>query len=85
MIDTRGIGDAVFSRRDLRRYRLSKASDVCKRATGEAPTVQQVIGILRRLVPGAAISAAPEPMLHTAGFPMPREGTLDTDRDRRPT
>jgi len=54
--------------------------DVYNLATGDAPTVTHMIEILRRLVPGAALSAGSGPMLHTGGFPMPRKGALDSDR-----
>jgi UDP-glucose 4-epimerase len=56
--------------------------DVYNIASGEAPTVAELIEILNRLVPGADLSAGPGPMLHVGGFPMPRKGTLNCDRAR---
>ena len=54
--------------------------DVYNIATGEAQTVAELIDVLKRLVPGADLSAGPGPVLHTGGFPMPRKGLLNCDR-----
>lgn len=49
-------------------------------ATGEAPTISDVVRYVRELVPGADVSAAPGPYLHGGQFPCARKGALDIAR-----
>jgi len=50
--------------------------------SGEAPTLQQLIDIVKELVPGAELSAGPGPYRHPGGVPVARKGALDITRAR---
>jgi nucleoside-diphosphate-sugar epimerase len=54
--------------------------DVYNLATGVAPSVAEMVAVLRDLVPGADLSVGPGALKHTGGFDMPRKGALDSRR-----
>jgi len=49
-------------------------------ATGTARSVQEMIALLREIVPGVRISAGPGAIKHPGGIEMPRKGALDSSR-----
>jgi UDP-glucose 4-epimerase len=54
--------------------------DTYNLATGTAPSVHEMIAILREIVPGARISAGDGEIKHPGGIDMPRKGALDISR-----
>jgi nucleoside-diphosphate-sugar epimerase len=54
--------------------------DTYNLATGTAPSVHEMIAILRDIVPGARISAGDGEIKHPGGIDMPRKGALDSSR-----
>jgi nucleoside-diphosphate-sugar epimerase len=54
--------------------------DVYNIASGEAPTIAQIIEIIRSLVPGAQLSAGTGPYRHGDQVTMVRKGALDVGR-----
>jgi UDP-glucose 4-epimerase len=54
--------------------------DTYNLATGTAPSVHEMIAILREIVPGARISAGGGEIRHPGGIDMPRKGALDIAR-----
>jgi nucleoside-diphosphate-sugar epimerase len=50
--------------------------------SGEAPTVQEIVDIVKQLVPGADLSAGPGPYTHPGGLPVAKKGALDITRAR---
>jgi UDP-glucose 4-epimerase len=54
--------------------------DTYNLATGRAPSVHEMIEILRDIVPGARISAGDGEIKHPGGIDMPRKGALDISR-----
>jgi nucleoside-diphosphate-sugar epimerase len=54
--------------------------DTYNLATGSAPSVHEMIAILRDIVPGARISAGDGEIKHPGGIDMPRKGALDISR-----
>jgi UDP-glucose 4-epimerase len=54
--------------------------DTYNLATGQAPTVAEMVAILREIVPAADISVGPGLMQHTGGYEMPAKGALDSTR-----
>ncbi len=51
-------------------------------ASDSAPSLAEVAGIVRDLVPGADITVEPGPYLHGGEIAMPRKGALDCSRAR---
>ena len=51
-------------------------------ASGEAPTVRELVEIVKTLVPGAQLSVGPGPYTHPGGAPTVRKGALDITRAR---
>lgn len=51
-------------------------------ASDSAPTVAEMVGIIRDLVPGADISAGPGVYCHAGTVPIPAKGALDCSRAR---
>ena len=49
---------------------------------GEAPTLQELIDIVKELVPGEELSVGPGPYTHPGGVPVARKGALDITRAR---
>jgi nucleoside-diphosphate-sugar epimerase len=49
-------------------------------ASGTAPTVSEIVGIVRELVPGAQLSVGPGPYRHGDQVEMVRKGALDVSR-----
>ena len=54
--------------------------DVYNVASGTAPTVSEIVGIVRELVPGAQLSVGPGPYRHGDQVEMVRKGALDVSR-----
>jgi UDP-glucose 4-epimerase len=54
--------------------------DVYNLATGSAPSVHEMIAMLREIVPGARISAGDGAIKHPGDIDMPRKGALDISR-----
>lgn len=54
--------------------------DTYNLATGSAPSVHEMIAVLRDIVPGARISAGGGEIKHPGGIDMPRKGALDISR-----
>ena len=54
--------------------------DTYNLATGTAPSVHEMIAILRDIVPGARISAGGGEIKHPGGIDMPRKGALNSAR-----
>lgn len=54
--------------------------DTYNLATGIAPSVHELIAVLRDIVPGARISAGDGEIKHPGGIDMPRKGALDISR-----
>jgi UDP-glucose 4-epimerase len=54
--------------------------DIYNLATGTAPSVREMIEILREIVPGARISAGDGEIKHPGGIDMPRKGALGIAR-----
>jgi UDP-glucose 4-epimerase len=52
-------------------------------ASGEAPTVAEMVSIVRDLVPGADLSVGQGPLLVNETFEVPRKGALDCSRAAR--
>lgn len=51
-------------------------------AAAQAPSVAQVAGAVRELIPGADVSVGPGALKHPGGLNMPRKGGLDISRAR---
>ena len=49
-------------------------------ASGTAPTIAEVVAIVRELVPGARLSVGPGPYRHAERIEMVRKGALDVGR-----
>ena len=54
--------------------------DTYNLATGHAPSVHEMIAMLRDIVPGARVSAGDGEIKHPGGIDMPRKGALDISR-----
>jgi UDP-glucose 4-epimerase len=54
--------------------------DVYNIASGSAPTVAEIVAIVRELVPGAQLSVGPGPYLHGDRVEAVRKGALDVSR-----
>jgi nucleoside-diphosphate-sugar epimerase len=63
---------------DLERH----AYDAYNIGSGEAPTLQEMVDIVKELVPGAELSAGPGLYTHPGGVPVTRKGALDISRAR---
>ncbi len=61
---------------------LDHPFDVYNVASGQVTSFQQVVDIVKDLVPGADISVAPGPYHFPGGVPMPVKGILDGTRAR---
>jgi nucleoside-diphosphate-sugar epimerase len=59
------------------------ASDVYNIATGEAPSLAEIVAILRELVPGADLAIGPGHYAFADGVEPVRKGALDIARARR--
>ena len=56
--------------------------DVYNLATGVAPTLAEMICILKSLEPSADISVGPGVYRHNGIWPLPKKGALDSSRAR---
>ena len=54
--------------------------DVYNLGTGSAPTVFDVVAVLKEIVPTARISVGPGEIKHPGGYAMPRKGALNSQR-----
>ena len=54
--------------------------DTYNLGTGTAPSVHEMIAILRDIIPGACLSAGDGEIKHPGGIDMPRKGALDISR-----
>jgi UDP-glucose 4-epimerase len=67
---------AILAALDHREHRF----DAYNVASGTAPTVSEVAGIVQALVPGARLSVGPGPYRHGGRVELARKGALDVSR-----
>ena len=60
--------------------RVQHRHDVYNVASGQAVTVAQMVEVVRRLIPGAQLSAGPGPLRHGDRVELVRKGALDLTR-----
>ena len=70
------MASAMLAALDHKQHRY----DVYNVASGTAPTVSEIVGIVRELVPGAQLSVGPGPYRHGDQVEMVRKGALDVSR-----